>query len=73
MSNENGKIVNDQYGWGNVTSKYNVYAEEKTDNEALAGATYDKATNTLTLNNLKNKSLQLVTNVMGDDFTINVV
>lgn len=70
---ENGKIVNDQYGWGNVTSKYNVYAEEKTDNEALAGATYDKATNTLTLNNLKNKSLQLVTNVMGDDFTINVV
>ena len=41
------------------------------DNEAVPGATYDKAANTLTLNNVKlNDSLEL--NFMGDDFKLRI-
>ncbi len=38
-----------------------------------SGASYDKATNTLTLNNVNDKYATLCVECMGDDFTINVI
>lgn len=38
--------------------------------EKVNGVTYDKKTNTLTLNNVKMQAYNLVTNVMGDDFKV---
>lgn len=49
-----------------------IYEPNKVNNDALAGATYDKASNTLTLNNLTT-DLSLEINEMGDDFKINLV
>lgn len=43
------------------------------DNSALAGATYDPATNTLTLNNVAAEGYSLFIWFMGDDFKLNVV
>ena len=39
----------------------------------LAGAVYDRATNTLTITNLDKPDFLLEINAMGDDFKINVV
>ena len=50
-----------------------VYVNKKTNNTIQPGATYDKSTNTLTLNNLQDKSLTLEVNEMGEDFKINLV
>lgn len=49
-----------------------IYEPNTVHNDALAGATYDKATNTLTLSNLKT-NLGLSVNEMGEDFKINLV
>ena len=43
------------------------------DNEAVPGATYDRATNTLTIDNVHQKANQLFVWYMGDDFKLNVV
>ena len=48
-----------------------VYTESNVVNE-MPGASYNKDTNTLTINNL-DTNLALEANAMGDDFTINVV
>lgn len=40
--------------------------------EKVNGVTYNEKTNTLTLNNVKMKEYNLVANIMGDDFKINV-
>ena len=48
-----------------------VYNESTAKNE-MNGATYNKATNTLTITNLQT-DMSLETNLMGDDFKINVV
>ncbi len=50
-----------------------IYSENKAFNDVVPGVTYDKATNTLTLDNYKNKKAGISTNMMGDDFTIKVV
>ena len=44
----------------------------KVHNDAIAGATYDKASNTLTLNNFNHPELYLEVYYMGDDFTVRV-
>ena len=44
-----------------------------TDNEALPGATYDKETNTLTIDNVKLPDDELTVHFMGDDFKLRVV
>ena len=44
-----------------------------TDNEALLGATYDKETNTLTIDNVKLPDDELTVHFMGDDFKLRVV
>ena len=49
-----------------------IYNEGVVDNKAINGATYDKSTNTLTLNNLKS-SYELIIYYMGDDFKLNLV
>lgn len=49
-----------------------IYEPKTVNNDALEGATYDKSTNTLTLNNLKT-DLSLAVNEMGEDFKINLV
>lgn len=49
-----------------------IYEPNTVHNDALEGATYDKSTNTLTLNNVKT-SLSLSINEMGEDFKINLV
>lgn len=43
------------------------------DTELKGHATYDKSTNTLTLNNFKDNNKVLYTNKMGDDFKLNLV
>ena len=40
---------------------------------SIAGMSYDRESNTLTLNDFKNKAAVIVTNMMGDDFKINLV
>lgn len=40
---------------------------------SIDGMSYDRETNTLTLNNYKNKSAGIATNMMGDDFKINLI
>lgn len=40
---------------------------------SIDGMSYDRQTNTLTLNNYKNKSAGIATNMMGDDFKINLI
>ena len=52
------------------TSKYifSTFSQDKV--EKVNGVTYDKKTNTLTLNNVKMQAYNLVTNVMGDDFKV---
>ena len=72
---ENGP--SDEYAFiyftGMGESDYKViYYESTLDNEAMPGATYDKDTNTLTLDNV-NTNLVLCTNKMGDDFKIKLV
>lgn len=49
-----------------------IYEPNTVHNDALEGATYDKTTNTLTLNNLKT-NLGLSVNEMGEDFKIKLV
>lgn len=56
-----------------LKTNYNVYADGKSNSAALKGASYDKKSNTLTVNNLNNKTLCLETNAMGNDFTLNIV
>lgn len=40
---------------------------------SIDGMSYDRQTNTLTLNNYKNKTAGIATNMMGDDFKINLI
>lgn len=40
---------------------------------SIDGMSYDRKTNTLTLNNYKNKTAGIATNMMGDDFKINLI
>lgn len=40
---------------------------------SIAGMSYDRESNTLTLNDFKNKAAVIVTNMMGDDFKINLI
>lgn len=40
---------------------------------SIDGMSYDRKTNTLTLNNYKNKTAGIATNMMGDDFKINII
>lgn len=40
---------------------------------SIDGMAYDRETNTLTLNNYKNKTAGIATNMMGDDFKINLI
>lgn len=52
--------------------EYSVFANNKTYNNAIEGAEYDRASNTLTLTNFKHSDLFLGTNMMGDDFKLKI-
>ncbi|MGN0174086.1 MAG: hypothetical protein ACI39F_06565, partial [Acutalibacteraceae bacterium] len=52
------------------TYLYNTQNPEKIS--SMDGISYDKSTNTLTLNNFNAPTKRIVTNEMGDDFTIMV-
>lgn len=65
---DEGNCVLDSEGYA---KSYVVYAQNQVKNE-LENAVYDKATNTLTLNNFDGTHYALETNMMGDDFTIEV-
>lgn len=52
---------------------YRVYGNSTVDNEAIAGATYDLASNTLTLTDFDHPELAMSTNMMGDDFKLKIV
>lgn len=68
-TDETGQILRDENG--DVIGK-TVFANDTVQNE-LAGAVYDRASNTLTITNLSATNMIMETNVMGDDFTLNVV
>ena len=67
---ENGDIKFDKDG--KITA-YDIYSEGEVHNDALNGAVYDRASNTLTITDLKAENLVLETNCMGDDFNLNIV
>lgn len=48
-----------------------IFSSKETN--SIAGMSYDRQTNTLTLNNYKNKTAGIATNMMGDDFKINLI
>ena len=48
-----------------------LFSSEGTN--SIDGMSYDRETNTLTLNNYKNKTAGIATNMMGDDFKINLI
>lgn len=48
-----------------------IFSSKETN--SIDGMSYDRQTNTLTLNNYKNKSAGIATNMMGDDFKINLI
>lgn len=48
-----------------------IFSSKETN--SIDGMSYDRQTNTLTLNNYKNKSAEIATNMMGDDFKINLI
>ncbi|MBQ5995741.1 MAG: S-layer homology domain-containing protein [Clostridia bacterium] len=50
-----------------------VYSENTVHNDAVAGATYDLESNTLTLSNYKHPENGLSVNMMGDDFKLEIV
>lgn len=52
---------------------YTVFAETKTYNDAIEGASYDLASNTLTITDFNHPELSLSTNMMGDDFKLRVI
>lgn len=49
-----------------------IYAGKTTYNDVMEGVSYDKATNTLTIDNVRG-NYAIGANMMGDDFKINVV
>ena len=48
-----------------------IFSSKETN--SIAGMSYDRESNTLTLNNYKNKVAGIATNMMGDDFKINLI
>ncbi len=49
-----------------------VYESKKTNNSIIPGISYEKASNTLTLNNYRSAECAVSANMMGDDFKIKV-
>ena len=69
-------LVEDYYGVGEDKSEYveyNVYSKQVVSNDAYPGVTYDRTTNTLTLDNVDRPYLNIFCGNMGDDFKILVV
>ena len=56
---------------GNSETKDNIYSSQGSN--AIDGVSYDKASNTLTLNQYKNADNYIATNMMGDDFNIRLI
>ena len=61
----------EETGYEKIVGETKIYGEEGTKN--MKGVSYDKATNTLTLNNINKPDNALMLTAMGDDFKINVV
>lgn len=56
---------------GNSETKDNIFSSHGSN--AIDGVSYDKASNTLTLNQYKNADNYIATNMMGDDFKIRLI
>lgn len=56
---------------GNSETKDNIFSSQGSN--AIDGVSYDKASNTLTLNHYKNADNYIATNMMGDDFKIRLI
>ncbi len=56
---------------GNSETKDNIFSSQESN--AIDGVSYDKASNTLTLNQYKNADNYIATNMMGDDFKIRLI
>lgn len=63
---------------GNIADEYDetkvakIFKHNKANNDLLAGVSYDKLTNTLTLDNANYTNMVLQANMMGDDFKLTV-
>ena len=68
-----GPLESDAYvSLSNGSDDYYMYLDGVVDNTSFSSATYDKDTNTLTINNVKG-DYELFIYRMGDDFKLNVV
>lgn len=56
---------------GNSETKDSIFSSQGSN--AIDGVSYDKASNTLTLNQYKNADNYIATNMMGDDFKIRLI
>ena len=56
---------------GNSETKDNIFSSQESN--AIDGVSYDKASNTLTLDGYKNADNYIATNMMGDDFKIRLI
>lgn len=56
---------------GNSETKDNIFSSQGSN--AIDGVSYDKASNTLTLNQYKNADNYIATDMMGDDFKIRLI
>lgn len=56
---------------GNSETKDNIFSSQGSN--AIDGVSYEKASNTLTLNQYKNADNYIATNMMGDDFKIRLI
>ena len=56
---------------GNSETKDNIFSSQGSN--AIDGVSYDKVSNTLTLNQYKNADNYIATNMMGDDFKIRLI
>ena len=57
----------------NMEEYHEIYSADGGDYDLIEGVTYDKASNTLTLNNVNRPTLSIDANKMGDDFKIKLI
>lgn len=68
----NGPCMEGEFAFANIQLNDTVVFSTNEKN-TVDGASYDQASNTLTLTNYDHPDVALYTNMMGDDFKLNLV
>ena len=68
----NGPCMEGEFAFANIQLNDTVVFSNN-EKKTVDGASYDQASNTLTLTNYDHPDVALYTNMMGDDFKLNLV